>query len=159
MTNDTTDGELMELEHRFWQALKDNDAETAARLTEDPCIIAGASGVASIDRRAFVGMMHSASYTLNDFELTDAHVRMLDKDVAIVAYKVHEDLTVDGKPVSFDAADSSTWIRRDGQWVCALHTEAIAGDPFGRDRRGTKSKASAKTKGHRAKNDGRRARA
>jgi hypothetical protein len=30
--------------------------------------------------------------------------------------------------------DSSTWVRRNGCWLCALHTEAIAGDPFGRDR-------------------------
>jgi hypothetical protein len=60
---------------------------------------------------------------------------MLADDVAIVAYKVTEDLTVQGKPVHLEAADSSTWVRRDGRWVCALHTEAIAGDPFGRDRR------------------------
>jgi hypothetical protein len=26
-------------------------------------------------------------------------------------------------------------VRRGGRWVCALHTEAIAGDPYGRDRR------------------------
>lgn len=51
------------------------------------------------------------------------------------SYRVHEELTVDGKPVTLDAADASTWVRRNGRWVCALHTEAISGDPFGRDRR------------------------
>jgi hypothetical protein len=61
-------------------------------------------------------------------------VRLLRDDVAIVAYQVYEELTVDGKPVTLDAADSSTWVRRNGRWLCALHTEAIAGDPFGRDR-------------------------
>jgi hypothetical protein len=25
-------------------------------------------------------------------------------------------------------------VRRNGQWVCALHTESMLGDPFGRDR-------------------------
>jgi hypothetical protein len=59
---------------------------------------------------------------------------MLSDDVAIVAYTVHEDLTVEGKPVSLDAAESSTWVRRDGNWLCAMHTEALTGDPFGRDR-------------------------
>jgi hypothetical protein len=29
----------------------------------------------------------------------------------------------------------STWVRRNGGWVCALHTESILGDPFGRDKR------------------------
>ena len=60
---------------------------------------------------------------------------MLRDDVAIVAYQVTEELTVDGKPVTLNAADSSTWIRRNGGWMCALHTEAIAGDPYGRDRK------------------------
>ena len=55
-------------------------------------------------------------------------------DVGVVAYKVKEHLTVDGQPLTLEAADSSTWVRRDGEWVCALHTEAIAGDPFGRDK-------------------------
>lgn len=47
---------------------------------------------------------------------------------------MHEELTVDGKRVALDAADASTWVRRNGRWVCALHTESLAGDPFGRDR-------------------------
>ena len=59
---------------------------------------------------------------------------MLSEDVAVIAYRVKELLTVDGKPITIDAADSSTWVRRNGQWVCALHTEALIGDPFGRDK-------------------------
>jgi hypothetical protein len=43
-------------------------------------------------------------------------------------------LTVDGKPVTLDAADASIWVQRDGRWVCALHTESIGGGPFGRDK-------------------------
>ena len=106
------------------------------RLTDDQCIVAGAQGVSSIDSKSLAVMMQRASYTLEEFELKDdAQVRMLGDDVAILAYKVHEELTVDGKPVILDAADASTWVRRRGHWVCALHTESIAGDPFGRDRR------------------------
>ena len=59
---------------------------------------------------------------------------MLSDDIAVLAYNVHEDVTVDGKDLSVDAVDSSVWVRRDGRWVCAAHTEAIAGDPYGRDR-------------------------
>ena len=127
--------ELMELEQQYWQAIKDKDVAAAMRLTDDPCIVAGAQGVASIDNQSFTKMMNSATYTLDEFELADdVQVRMLGDDIAILAYKVHEELTVDGKPLTLDAADASTWVRRDGRWVCALHTESIAGDPFGRDR-------------------------
>jgi hypothetical protein len=47
---------------------------------------------------------------------------------------VREALHVDGEPVSFEAADASTWVRRGDRWVCAMHSESILGDPFGRDR-------------------------
>ena len=55
-----------------------------------------------------------------------------NNDIAIVAYKVHEEMTLEDKPLSLDAADASVWIKRDGQWQCALHTESLAGDRFGR---------------------------
>ena len=46
-------------------------------------------------------------------------------------------VTVDGQPLSLDAADSSTWVRTDGRWQCAMHTESVLGDPFGRSRERT----------------------
>ena len=135
MATRKVEDELLELERQYWQAIVDKDTDAAMRLTDDSCIITGAQGVGKIDRKTFADMMVAARYTLHGFELKDgAQVRLLREDVAIVAYQVHEGLTVEGKPVTLDAADSSTWVRRDGRWVCALHTEALAGDPFGRDR-------------------------
>ena len=127
--------EVLELERQYWRAIQNRDAEAAMRLTDESCIVTGAQGVRHIDRQGLASMMAAAPYTLEHFDVKDAEVRLLNDDVAIVAYKVHEQLTVDGKSVSLDAADSSTWVRRNNRWVCALHTEAIVGDPFGRDRR------------------------
>jgi uncharacterized protein (TIGR02246 family) len=126
--------ELLDLENQYWQAIKDRDADAAMRLTDDPCIVTGARGVARIGRQAVGDMLKSAQYTLHDFELKDLEVRMLRDDVAVLAYQVLERLTVEGRPVTLEAADASTWVRRDGRWVCAVHTESIKGDPFGRDR-------------------------
>jgi len=129
--------ELLNLERRYWQALQDGDDQTAVLLSDDPCIVSGASGVASIDRKAMEAMLKQATWKLRHFEIDpDVKVRMLGEDVAVLAYKVHEQLTVDGKQVELEASDASTWVRRNGQWVCALHTESLKGDPFGRDRRG-----------------------
>jgi uncharacterized protein (TIGR02246 family) len=129
------ENELLDLERQYWQAIKDKDAETAMRLSDDPCIITGAQGVSSVRREQFRSIIDSADYTLNNFELSeDAQVRFLGDDVAVLAYQVKEELTVDGEPVTFEAADASTWVRRNGRWLCALHTESITGDPFGRDR-------------------------
>ena len=134
-TMTTTKKELLDLERSFWQALKDGDVKTAVGLTDFPSILTGPQGVGQVDQSAFESMMKSASYTLRHFEIADeAYVRLLGDDVAILAYKVREEMVVEGQPVTMEAADSSTWIRRDGRWRCALHTEALLGDPFGRDR-------------------------
>ncbi len=134
MTN-TVEKELLGLEKRYWQALKDKDVDAAVRLTDDPCIVTGAQGAALVRKQTLAAMVKNARYTLHDFDIKDAQVRLLSDDVAILAYKVHESLTVEGKPVTIDAADASTWVRRNGGWLCALHSESILGDAFGRDRR------------------------
>ena len=69
------------------------------------------------------------------YEIDESVVNLVRDDTAIIAYKVTEQLTVDGEPVTLKAADASTWVRRDGRWLCALHTESVIGDPFGRHRR------------------------
>jgi len=42
---DTIERELVELERRYWQALKEKDVAAAVELTDEPCIVAGAQGV------------------------------------------------------------------------------------------------------------------
>lgn len=135
MANTALATELLDLERQYWQAMKDKDVDAAMRLTDEECVVAGSQGVARVNREGLAAMLKNATYTLHRFELKDEQVSQLGDDVAILAYKVHEELTVDGKPVQLDAADASAWVRRDGGWRCALHTESIAGDPFGRDRR------------------------
>jgi hypothetical protein len=137
MTNRDLEQKLLGLERQYWQALKDKDNAAALRLTDDPCIVTGPQGVGAFRREQFAKMLESPqSYSLEEFELTDPQVRMLGDDVAILAYKVKEELVLDGKELTLEAADASTWVRRGKNWVCALHTEAILGDPFGRDRNG-----------------------
>jgi ketosteroid isomerase-like protein len=138
MTPTAIEKELLDLEKQYWQAIKDKDIDAAVRLTDEPSIVAGAQGVAQINREAFAAMMRGAKWTLHRFELgADAQVRLLKDDIAVVAYNVLEELTVEGKAVTVKAADTSTWVRRDGRWLCAVHTESLAGDPFGRDRLAT----------------------
>jgi hypothetical protein len=126
--------QITDLEMQFWQAMKDKNAEVAARLTGETCIITGAQGASRIERKMFAGMMTGATWTILDYAIKNIVVDKVTDDVGVVGYMVHEKLTVDGKPVEFDAADASTWVRRNGKWLCVLHTESIAGDPYGRDR-------------------------
>jgi uncharacterized protein (TIGR02246 family) len=132
MANHSVETELLDLEKRYWDAIKDKDAVVATQLSHDPCIVTGAQGVSTLDRESLARMMEQAPWTLDDFELENVQVQLVRDDVAIVAYTVKESLIVDGRPLTLEAADSSTWVRANGRWLCALHTESIAGDPFGR---------------------------
>ena len=126
--------EITELETRFWQTMVDKDVDTAVTLLADTCIVTGAQGAASIDKQAFATMMAGGGWELKAFSVEDIQFSTPAPGVAVIAYKVKEDLVVDGKPLTLTAADSSVWVDRDGKWVCALHTESVLGDPFGRDR-------------------------
>ena len=127
--------DLITLEKQFWQAMVDRDTDAALKLTNDPCIVAGPHGVSRIGKAKFAEMMNTGDWTLHKFELRDVEVEQLTDDVAIIGYKVSEELTVGGEPVVMEAADASTWVRENGAWLCALHTEAVSGDPYGRDRK------------------------
>jgi hypothetical protein len=130
----TVEKEILDLEKRFWKSMKDKDIDAALQLTDDPCIVTGAQGVALIDKQTFAKLMTASTWILHDFVINEVQVQPLSDDVVVIGYKVHEELTVDGQPLTLDAADASTWVRRNGRWVCALHTESVTGDPFGRDR-------------------------
>jgi hypothetical protein len=132
----TAEKDLIEVEQQFWQAMRDRDGDVVGRLTRDPSMLTGAQGVSTLDRKTLVSMVEdpNSTWELHDFELSDVQVQMLSDDVAVVVYKVKEEMTVDGKPTTVEAADSTTWVRNNGNWECAVHTEALLGDPFGRDR-------------------------
>ncbi len=124
--------ELLNLERRYWSAVQEKDGATTTALSDDPCIVVGAQGVREIGSEQIGQMLDGADFEIERFNMEDVHVRKLSDGVVALAYKVSESLVVNGEDVSLEAFDSSVWVRRNGEWVCALHTESPAGDPFGR---------------------------
>ena len=133
MTPEKLSSALLSLEKKYWNAIKNRDHATMRRLSTDPCVVVGAQGVGEVDRKTLGDMMEKATWGLTDYRFDDVHVRQVADDVAVVAYKVKEKLVVDGKDLTLDVCDSSVWVQREGEWLCALHTESLAGDPFGRN--------------------------
>jgi Domain of unknown function (DUF4440) len=121
------DQELLALEKQYWEAIRSRDGATATRLSDARCLVVGPQGIGQLDREALAGMVENAPYELKKYRLDDdVHVSTIADGVALIAYKVSEELIVDGKPKKLEAFDSSVWVRRDGGWVCAAHTETIA---------------------------------
>ena len=125
---------FLALERRFWDAMRDQDGASAMDLSDDPTVVVGAQGAAELPRPTMGEMLEAPSWQLLSYEIEDLIVREVAPDTVITAYKVTEELTVEEKPLTLEAYDSSVWVKRDGTWVCALHTESVAGDPFGRDK-------------------------
>lgn len=136
MENKALESEIFNLEKKFWNAMKEKDVATMMDLSDDQCIIAGPQGISKIHKNNFAAMMESEQSRLLDFKLDeDYKVTILNDTAAVIAYKVREDLNVEGKSVTLNALDSSTWIKKGNRWVCSMHTEALSGDPYGRDRK------------------------
>ena len=136
MTATARTQELLEHERRFWNAMRDKDGEAASEMTHEHCLVVGAQGVSTIDPDTMARLTREGDWELERFTFDEstAQVQFLNEDIALVAYKVKERLTVEGKPLTLEANDSSVWIRRNGEWLCAMHTESLTGDPFGRDK-------------------------
>lgn len=136
MDTETDIRELMDQEKRFWDAMQQRDEAAVAAMTDEQCIVVGAQGVSTITPERMAKLTEEATWRLVqwNFDPKSMQVRFLGDDVALVAYRVSESLLVGGKPLLLHANDSSVWVRRDGKWLCAMHTESLAGDPFGRDR-------------------------
>jgi hypothetical protein len=130
------DQELLDLEKQFWDAIRNRDGAAATRLTDARTLVIGPQGIGKLDRQALAGLVENPPYELKRWRIDDdVQVSTIADGVALIAYKVNEEMVVDGETTVLEAFDTSVWVRRDGGWVCAAHTETIAGDPYGRSRK------------------------
>lgn len=122
---------ILDLETKFWDTMKTQDADAATNLVAKESIVIGPQGVSKISKGDFRKMMEDGKWTLEDYKMSDVHVLFPNDDTAIVGYKVRQKGTMDGKPYDLECADASTWMRDGKSWQCVLHTETNIGNPFG----------------------------
>ena len=70
MTNLEKQQELMDVERRFWNAIKAKDPKGTARMTDDGCIVVGAQGLSAIDQKTMAKLTEEGKW-----ELQRIHVR------------------------------------------------------------------------------------
>jgi len=128
---------IIDLEQKFWRTMVDKDTEASVAMLPEKSIVAGAQGAALLTHDGYRGMARQgdALWRLKSFRFDDVKVIFPAENVAVIAYTVTEEMNVEGKPLTLKAADATTWVRQDGKWLAALHTESVLGDPFGRQRK------------------------
>ena len=126
--------QIIDLETRFWQSMKDKDVETAKSLIAKEGLVTGPMGTMTMNPEKYAQMTRDGQWTLDDFELKNVEVVHPTADSAIIAYEVHQTGDLKGQPMDLRCADSSVWVKEDGGWKCALHTETILEDSKARQR-------------------------
>ena len=120
---------IVDLENKFWQSMVDNDSDTATDLLTEPALMVSAHGAMQFDHAGYRKMAEKGSMVLERYELSDMQVVFPNETTAIATYRVKQTVAQRGKQSGSDVQemnDTSTWIKEDGSWKCAMHTETPA---------------------------------
>lgn len=121
----TPEHQIEQLETAFWQSMIDGQPKAATDLLAEPALMVSGHGSMSFDHAGYTKMANDPSHRLVSFTLSDFSVLFPREDVAIASYKVDQEVEYDGKKTRMPAVDSSTWVKIDGHWKCASHTESL----------------------------------
>ena len=125
--------QIIDLETRFWQSMKDKDVKTAQSLIAREGLVTGPMGTMTINPEKYAQMTRDGQWTLEEFQLNNVEAVQPTEDSAIIAYEVHQTGDMKGQPMDLRCADSSVWVKEGGSWKCALHTETILQDANARE--------------------------
>jgi ketosteroid isomerase-like protein len=126
----TSSKTLIDLENRFWQAIVDEDADTAADMLTEPALMVSSHGAMQFDHDGYRQMAKKGLMVLKSFELSDMKVVFPNDDTAVLTYHVKQNTAQrgDSRTTVQEMNDSSTWIRSGDRWLCVMHTESPAGE-------------------------------
>lgn len=119
------ENQILELEKKYWKAMETRDFNTVKTLTHFPCIVAGKDGIRSVDEPSFKKMFDSGEgRQLKVLNISDAESEIIGEDNAIIGYLIELEYGVDGQKSSGKCACTSTWVKKNNNWICAMHTES-----------------------------------
>jgi len=119
------ENQILELEKKYWKAMETRDFDTVKKLTRFPCIVAGKDGVRSVDEASFKKMFDSgAGSQMKVLNISDAESDIIDERTATLAYLIELEYEVKDQKSSGKCACTSTWVKENGNWICAMHTES-----------------------------------
>ena len=117
--------QIEELENAFWQSMVDDNPKLAAGMLAERALMVSGHGAMSFDPAGYLKMANDPSHKLLDYTLSDMDVLFPNEDVAIATYKADQLVEKDGKSMSMQVVDSSTWVRNGDGWKCVAHTESL----------------------------------
>lgn len=116
---------LVDLEKKFWQSMVDQKTEVALDLLCEPALMVSAHGAMKFDHAGYRQMADHGSMVVNSFELSNMEVVFPNDSTALLSYRVKQGVAPRGKNATTteEMHDTSTWVKTDQGWRCAMHTE------------------------------------
>ena len=116
---------LVGLEKKFWQSMVDRDTEAALKLLCEPALMVSSHGAMKFDHAGYRQMAERGTMVVNSFEISDMEVVFPTDSAAILSYRVKQGVGPRGQGVTTEQEmnDTSTWVKTDQGWRCAMHTE------------------------------------
>jgi ketosteroid isomerase-like protein len=121
--------DIIAMEKRFWQTLVDGSTDVAVGMLSEPALMVSQHGAMQFDHDGYRKMADNDEYKLLSYALSNMQVLRPTDDVAILTYEVDQTTKEKDREVRMRVSDSSTWVRRDGRWLCAIHTESPMTSP------------------------------
>ena len=103
--------DIEQLEKAFWKSLVDRDADAATAMLAPQSLMVSSHGTLRFDPPQDAKLLRDPAHGLVDHPLSDMDVLFPSEDVAIATYKANQTMTMDGKELTQDVVNSSTWVR------------------------------------------------
>ncbi len=116
---------LVDLETKFWQSMVDHETDVALKLLCEPALMVSAHGAMKFDHAGYRQMADHGTMVVKSFALSDMEVVFPNDATAILSYRVKQGVAPRGKGATTEQEmhDTSTWVKTDHGWRCAMHTE------------------------------------
>ncbi|WP_114968691.1 nuclear transport factor 2 family protein [Rhodoferax ferrireducens] len=116
---------LVDLETKFWQSMVDQETDVTLDLLCEPALMVSAHGAMKFDHAGYRKMADHGSMVVNSFELNDMEIIFPNDSTAILSYRVRQGVAPRGKGATTEQEmnDTSTWVKTEHGWRCAMHTE------------------------------------
>ncbi|MFC4478383.1 nuclear transport factor 2 family protein [Flavobacterium chungangensis] len=118
------EGQIIELEKKYWHGVENNDYETVRNLTSFPCIVAGKNGVQSISETELKKMFDSGQTNkIKVLNIYDVKEKLIAENTAVIGYRLDFEIVDQSQKEPIKCVCTSTWIKENSKWLCLMHTE------------------------------------
>lgn len=118
------EGQIIELEKKYWNGVENNDYETVRNLTFFPCIVAGKNGIQSISEVEFKNMFDSGQTNkIKVLNIYDVKEKLIAENIAVIGYRLDFEIVDQSQKAPIKCVCTSTWVKENNKWACVMHTE------------------------------------